>query len=341
MKQNSQPPLRLLLDSLCQGNRKSISRIITILESDKNDHKALTIELLAVLRQKQPRQAIRLGVTGTPGVGKSTFIESLGMHLVSRDLKVAVLAVDPTSHTSGGSILGDKTRMHNLSREASAYIRSSPTGKQHGGITNRTAEAAFICEQAGFDVIIIETTGTGQTDFNVADTVDIFVLLIAPEGGDELQGIKRGIMEVADLILVNKADGPLESSAKKTAAEYEAALRLLQKRIQDPPNFPKINLISAQLEVGIGQAWKDIQNLVQWRKANGIWDLVRNEQEILRFRKELHNQFVQLMSQDKNLAKLQLESEERIRKGLEEPLMAAQQIMQSLNRKSIGHDLDN
>ena len=251
MKRNPNSAINQLVDDLCQGKRKALAEAITLVESNRTDHRMMALELLSALRQGHPRQAIRLSVTGTPGVGKSTFIEAFGMFLVSAGLKVAVLAIDPTSQASGGSILGDKTRMQCLARQDRAYVRSSPTGRQFGGMAPRTSEAVFVCEQAGFDVIIIETVGVGQTDYMVADTSDIFVLLIAPEGGDELQGIKRGIMEVADLILVNKADDDLAPAAKRTASEYSMALKLFQRRGKDPKGYPKVNLVSALKQTGV------------------------------------------------------------------------------------------
>ena len=184
-------------------------------------------------------------MSGTPGVGKSTFIESFGLELVESGLRVAVLAVDPSSARSGGSILGDKTRMDHLSRHPSAFIRPSPSQTYLGGVARRTREATALCEAAGFDVVLIETVGVGQSETMVAEMADLFVLLLAPAGGDELQGVKRGIMEMADLILINKADGDLKATATRTCAEYAGALRLLRKRAQDPDGFPKALMVSA------------------------------------------------------------------------------------------------
>ena len=194
-----------------QGNRRALARAITLVESAHPVHRQHATTLLATLRKD--RQAIRIGLSGTPGVGKSTFIESFGLHLVESGLKVAVLAVDPSSARSGGSILGDKTRMDQLSRHPGAYIRPSPSQTHLGGVARRTREATALCEAAGFDVVLIETVGVGQSETMVAEMADLFVLLLAPAGGDELQGVKRGIMEMADLILINKADGDLKSAA--------------------------------------------------------------------------------------------------------------------------------
>ena len=213
-----------------------------------------------------PAQALRIGLSGTPGVGKSTFIEAFGLMLTAEGLRVAVLAVDPSSARSGGSILGDKTRMERLSRDPRAFIRPSPARSTLGGVARRTREAVALCEAAGFDVVLIETVGVGQSETMVAELCDLFVLLMAPAGGDELQGVKRGIMEMADLILVNKADGALKPVASRTAADYAGALRLLRRRPQDPEGFPKALIVSALTGDGLTAAWDQMQTLTDWRR---------------------------------------------------------------------------
>ncbi|WP_269843279.1 methylmalonyl Co-A mutase-associated GTPase MeaB, partial [Brevirhabdus pacifica] len=213
--------------SVSAGDRRALARAITLVESNRADHRARATELLDKLRANG-RQALRIGLSGTPGVGKSSFIEAFGMQLVEQGLRVAVLAVDPSSARSGGSILGDKTRMERLSRAPGAFIRPSPSQTQLGGVARRTRDAIALCEGAGFDVVLIETVGVGQSETMVAEMSDLFVLLLAPAGGDELQGVKRGIMEMADIILVNKADGELRATATRTCADYAGALRLLR-----------------------------------------------------------------------------------------------------------------
>jgi LAO/AO transport system kinase len=198
-------------------------------ESALPAHQENASELLEIL-MPYTGGSIRIGVSGAPGVGKSTFIESFGGHVINQGHKVAVLAVDPTSSVSGGSILGDKTRMESLSRENDAYIRPSPAGKTLGGVTRRTRETLLLCEAAGFDVIFVETVGVGQSETAVSEMTDMFLLLIPPGGGDELQGIKRGIMELADLVLVNKSDGDQLVAASRTAADYQMALQFLHNR---------------------------------------------------------------------------------------------------------------
>ena len=266
-----------LANRILNADRRALARAITLVESTRPDHREQATELLAELAG-HGRQALRIGLSGTPGVGKSTFIESFGLMLAEAGLKIAVLAVDPSSARTGGSILGDKTRMERLSRHAGAFIRPSPSQSHLGGVARRTREAVALCEAAGFDVVLIETVGVGQSETVVAELSDVFVLLLAPAGGDELQGVKRGIMEAADLIVVNKADGDLKSTATRTCADYAGALRLLRKRPQDAPGFPKAITASALHEEGLGAVWDEIRALASWREAEGHWERRRAEQ---------------------------------------------------------------
>ena len=266
-----------LARSVIEGDRRALARAITLVESARADHRDAARALVAGVA-RAGRQALRIGLSGTPGVGKSTFIESFGCFLTAQGLRVAVLAVDPSSARSGGSILGDKTRMERLSREPGAYIRPSPSQTHLGGVARRTREAVALCEAAGFDVVLIETVGVGQSETVVAEMCDLFLLLLAPAGGDELQGVKRGIMEMADLILVNKADGDLKPAALRTQADYAGALRLLRRRPQDPEGFPKAVCVSALEEAGLTGAWEDMRRLADWRRAEGHWDRRRAEQ---------------------------------------------------------------
>ncbi len=266
-----------LANGIVNGDRRALARAITLVESSRADHRASTEALLARLA-RAGRQALRIGMSGTPGVGKSTFIEAFGMMLVEEGLRVAVLAVDPSSARSGGSILGDKTRMERLSREPGAFIRPSPSQTQLGGVARRSREAVSLCEAAGYDVVLIETVGVGQSETMVAQMCDLFVLLLAPAGGDELQGVKRGIMEMADLILVNKADGELLAAATRTCGDYAGALRLLRKRPQDPDGFPRAMLVSATEGTGLAAAWDAMRELVDWRREHGHFDRTRAQQ---------------------------------------------------------------
>lgn len=262
---------------IAAGDRRALARAITLVESRRADHREAALALLADLARLK-RQALRIGLSGTPGVGKSTFIESFGLMLTAEGLRVAVLAVDPSSARSGGSILGDKTRMERLSREPLAFIRPSPSQTHLGGVARRTREAVALCEAAGFDIILIETVGVGQSETVVAQLCDLFLLLLAPAGGDELQGVKRGIMEMADLILVNKADGDLKPAAMRTVADYSGALHLLRRRPQDPEGFPKALPVSALADEGLTTAWAEMQTLIGWRRAQGHFDRRRAEQ---------------------------------------------------------------
>jgi len=275
-----------LATKIVAQDRRALSRAITLVESSREDHRAQAADLLDQLRG-QSSQAIRIGLSGTPGVGKSTFIESFGMMLIAQGLRVAVLAVDPSSARSGGSILGDKTRMDRLSREKNAFIRPSPSQSHLGGVARRTREAIELCEAAGFDVVLIETVGVGQSETVVAEMSDLFILLMAPAGGDELQGVKRGIMEMADMILVNKADGDLKPAAMRTCADYSGALRLLRHRPQDPDGFPKAVTVSALEEQGLKDAWDEMTKLTDWRREQGHFDSRRAEQQRYWFEEEV------------------------------------------------------
>jgi len=275
-----------LAEKIIARDRRALSRAITLVESRREDHRAQAADLLDLLRG-QSSQAIRIGLSGTPGVGKSTFIESFGMMLIDQGLRVAVLAVDPSSARSGGSILGDKTRMDRLSREKNAFIRPSPSQSHLGGVARRTREAIELCEAAGFDVVLIETVGVGQSETVVAEMSDLFILLMAPAGGDELQGVKRGIMEMADMILVNKADGDLKPAAMRTCADYSGALRLLRLRPQDPDGFPKAVTVSALEEQGLKDAWDEMTKLTDWRREQGHFDSRRAEQQRYWFEEEV------------------------------------------------------
>jgi len=275
-------------DRILSGDRRALARAITLVESRRADHRDMATALLDRLSTHN-RQALRIGLSGTPGVGKSTFIESFGLMLTGQGLKVAVLAVDPSSTRSGGSILGDKTRMEHLARDPNAFIRPSPSQTHLGGVARRTREAVALCEAAGFDVVLIETVGVGQSETVVGEISDLFVLLLAPAGGDELQGVKRGIMEMADLIIVNKADGDLKPTATRTCSDYAGALRLMRKRPQDPPGYPKAMMVSAIEQSGLAEAWDEMQTLTNWRRENGHWNQRRAQQARYWFVQELRH----------------------------------------------------
>ncbi|MEO9778100.1 MAG: methylmalonyl Co-A mutase-associated GTPase MeaB [Sedimentitalea sp.] len=313
------------------GERRALARGITLVESHRADHRAVATDLLEWLGQ-HGRQALRIGLSGTPGVGKSTFIESFGMMLIEKGLRVAVLAVDPSSTRSGGSILGDKTRMDRLSREPNAFIRPSPSQTHLGGVARRSREAVALCEAAGFDVVLVETVGVGQSETVVAEMSDLFLLLLAPAGGDELQGVKRGIMEMADLILVNKADGDLKPAATRTCSDYAGALRLLRKRVQDPDGFPKAMMVSAIEENGLAEAWGEMQTLVDWRKENGHWDGRRAAQSRYWFNEDVRQALLARLEDDDVRSQMQRLGE-LVATGGMTPSAAAREMLQEHLRR--------
>ncbi|RJL05403.1 methylmalonyl Co-A mutase-associated GTPase MeaB [Paracoccus aestuarii] len=317
-----------LTEPLIQGDRRALSRAITLVESTRADHRDRAQRLLDGLPD---RQALRIGLSGTPGVGKSTFIESFGRMLTGQGMRVAVLAVDPSSTRSGGSILGDKTRMELLSRDPRAFIRPSPSSAQLGGVARRTREAVRLCEAAGHDVVLIETVGVGQSETLVAQMSDLFVLLLAPAGGDELQGVKRGIMEMADLILVNKADGELLSPARRTVADYAGALRLLRRRIQDPDGFPKALAVSATTGDGLGDAWDQMRALADWRRDHGHFARIRAEQARDWFMAELRAGLLARL--DAPAARARIDAMGRdVAQGRRAPVAAAASVLDWLDR---------
>ena len=266
---------RALAAAVLAGDRRALAQAITLVESTRLDHRAAANDLLEQLIP-QAGNSIRLGISGVPGVGKSTFIEALGNHVIDAGHKVAVLTVDPSSAISGGSILGDKTRMELLSRRSQAYIRPSPSGGTLGGVTRRSREALILCEAAGFDVVIVETVGVGQSETSVANMTDMFVLLLLPGGGDELQGIKRGIVELADLILINKADGELQKLAERSAGEYRRALQLLHPRSLGWKVH--VRTCSSLEGQGIDQAWEVMLQHNTLLESNGQLAARRSDQ---------------------------------------------------------------
>jgi LAO/AO transport system kinase len=322
-----------LAPRILAGDRRALARAVTLVESTRVDHRTQATALIEALRGPVAdlgRQALRIGLSGTPGVGKSTFIEAFGMALVEGGLRVAVLAVDPSSSRSGGSILGDKTRMDRLSREPAAFIRPSPSSSHLGGVARRTREAVALCEAAGFDVVLIETVGVGQSETMAAQMCDIFVLLLAPAGGDELQGVKRGIMEMADIILVNKADGDLKPAATRTVADYAGALRLLRKRPQDPEGFPKALPVSAVTGDGIAGAWGEVQALARWRRDHGWWDRARAAQAAHWFEEEVREGLLSRLRRDPDLRRAMADHAEAVAAGRLTPDVAAAEILAKL-----------
>ncbi|MEQ6250174.1 methylmalonyl Co-A mutase-associated GTPase MeaB [Sulfitobacter sp. HNIBRBA3233] len=316
-----------MAERIAGGERRALARAITLVESGRADHRAQATELLATL--DTGRQALRIGLSGTPGVGKSTFIESFGKMLTAQGKRVAVLAVDPSSARSGGSILGDKTRMDELARDPNAFIRPSPSQTHLGGVARRTREAVALCEAAGYDVVLIETVGVGQSETVVAQMSDLFLLLLAPAGGDELQGVKRGIMEMADLIVINKADGDLKATAVRTQADYAGALRLLRKRAQDPDGYPKAMTVSALEDRGLPEVWTALEELAEWRRETGHWDATRAAQARYWFEEAVKAALLAELETPDAQARLKALSQ-AVAAGDAEPTVAARDFVQQL-----------
>ncbi|MET0878335.1 MAG: methylmalonyl Co-A mutase-associated GTPase MeaB [Tardiphaga sp.] len=276
-KNSSSPDIPALAASVRAGSRAALARAITLVESRRADHQAAARELVQTLLPETGK-AIRVGITGSPGVGKSTTIDVLGMYLLQQGHKVAVLAVDPSSARTGGSILGDKTRMALLSAEPNAFIRPSPSSGTLGGVAAKTREAMLLCEAAGFDVVLVETVGIGQSETAVCDMTDFFLALMLPGGGDELQGIKKGLIELADMIAINKADGDNLSRANITAGDYRGALHILTPRSEHW--HPPVVTYSALANIGIVELWQKIIDHRTAMNASGDFAHRRREQQV-------------------------------------------------------------
>ncbi|MEM6972249.1 MAG: methylmalonyl Co-A mutase-associated GTPase MeaB [Pseudomonadota bacterium] len=283
------------------GERRALAQAITLVESTNPAHRPEAAALLAAL-SPHAGGARRIGLSGTPGVGKSSFVETLGTRLTAAGHRVAVLAVDPSSARTGGSILGDKTRMDRLSRDPSAYIRPSPAGRELGGVARRTREAITVVEAGGFDTVLVETVGVGQSEAAVAEMTDVFLLLLAPGGGDELQGVKRGIMEIADIIVINKADGTLKPQAERTRADYQGALGLMRQRQGDAPGYPVALTASAATGEGVDAVWEQVTGLVDWRLAEGWQARRRAAQADAWFRAALERGLIERVHADTAMA---------------------------------------
>jgi len=309
--------------NILDGQRRALAQAITLIESRRADHQVTAQALLARLLP-HTGNAIRLGITGAPGVGKSTFIEAFGRYLIAQGRRVAVLAVDPSSTRTGGSILGDKTRMELLSREPNAFIRPSPSGGTLGGVARRSREAMLLCEAAGYDVVLIETVGVGQSEIAVSDMVDMFLLMLSPAGGDDLQGIKRGIMELADLVIINKADGELKKAAHRAAADYQTALGLM--RPKQTCWTASVMLASARENTGLDQVWEQIQAFELVMKNSGTLVKMRTEQARAWMWSEIHDRLMTAFqdSHPERVARM----EQAVADGTVPATAAAQELLQ-------------
>jgi LAO/AO transport system kinase len=314
-----------LAEGLLSGNRRTLARAITLIESTRPDHRRRAEALLAAVLPETGK-SVRLGISGVPGVGKSTFIEAFGGYLIEQGHKVAVLAIDPTSRRTGGSILGDKTRMEQLARNPAAFIRPSPTGGSLGGVARRTREAMLACEAAGFDVVIVETVGVGQSETAVADMVDLFLLLLLPSGGDELQGIKKGVVEIADLVAVNKADGEMKDAAARAAAEYQSALRMLRP-LNDAWQVPVLRCSSLS-GAGIPEVWEAVG---AYRQAVGESGLGKRRAEQARawLWSEIEDTLLARFRRHPEVAKALPEAERAVMAGETTPGLAAERLLKA------------
>lgn len=314
------------IEALTKGNSRALAKAITLVESKKVEHRAQAQELLeAVL--PQTGNSIRIGITGIPGVGKSTFIEAFGLYLLSQGKRVAVLAVDPSSPIAGGSILGDKTRMEMLSRSSDAFIRPSPSEGSLGGVALKTRETMLLCEAAGYDVILVETVGVGQSEYEVASMVDFFMVLMLPNAGDELQGIKKGIMELADALVINKADGESINLATQTRRHYQSALHLLRHS-----SFwtPQVMTCSAIKNENIEAVWGMISDFQVDATKNGALAEKRARQAKEWMNKLLHEMLDIKLKENPSVKALLPELNRKVTDGQTTPFLAAQKLINLL-----------
>lgn len=313
-----------LAAALQSGDRRALARAVTLVESTKADDRKHSENLLMALLPRTGG-AMRIGISGAPGVGKSTFIEAFGLHLTAQRKKVAVFAIDPSSRRGGGSILGDKTRMERLSRQPNAYIRPSPAGMTLGGVARRTRECLLLAEAAAFDVVVVETVGVGQSETAVADMSDLFVLLAGPGGGDDLQGIKRGVMELADLVLVTKSDGDLKPASRRAVADYHAALHLMRPKHEGLS--PKVLAVSALEGVGVDAAWSEMETIHHALAADGRLARLRADQARIWFRSEVQAVLNESILADAGLSARAHALEEAVAEGTALPYAAARDLL--------------
>lgn len=312
------------------GERAMLARAITLIESSRGEHQELAQRLLQEVLPETGK-AYRVGITGVPGVGKSTMIDQLGTNLIEAGHRVAVLAVDPTSSRSGGSILGDKTRMPRLARNGSAYVRPSPTSGTLGGVTRKTRETMALCEAAGFDIVLVETVGVGQSETAVSEMVDFFLALMLPGAGDELQGIKKGVIEIADMIAVNKADGDNRERASRAASEYRAALHILTP---DSANWtPPVIAISGQANQGLDTLWEKIGEHREKLTASGEFQKRRQGQAVKWMHDMLEDRLRAALKADPKVAARLRALEDDVREGRTTPALAVAEIADLMELK--------
>ncbi|WP_031332539.1 methylmalonyl Co-A mutase-associated GTPase MeaB [Williamsia sp. D3] len=326
----ARPPLDLaqLADAIRADKRPDLARAITLVESTRADHRAHAQELLLALGPDSG-DSYRVGITGVPGVGKSTTIEALGMHLIEQGHKVAVLAVDPSSTRTGGSILGDKTRMGRLSVNPNAYIRPSPTSGTLGGVAKATRETIVLLEAAGFDVVLVETVGVGQSEVTVANMVDVFCFLTLARTGDSLQGIKKGVLELADIVVVNKADGKHQREARSAAKELQGALRLLSPH--DALWRPPVLTMSAMENVGVREFWETVLKHKDVLEQAGEFQARRNKQQVNWMWSMVTDQLLRRLDSSEAVRGIRGRIEEEVRAGTLTPALAATRIVEAFD----------
>lgn len=314
-----------LVGEISKGNRRALGRLITFIESTRADHRDAALDVLGQLG-KPSEDTIRVGISGVPGVGKSSFIEAFGLHVIEQNHRVAVLAVDPSSPKTGGSILGDKTRMEQLARHPDAFIRPTPSAGSLGGVARRTRETILAVEAANFDVVLVETVGVGQSEYAVADLVDMFVLLVAPGGGDDLQGIKKGIVEMADLIVVTKCDGDLIPAANRAFQDYRSALHMLNPGSTDWT--PQVLRSSAHSGDGLDDVWDAISDFDKVMRENGALSAKRADQATSWMWDEVTTTLLnKIRTKNDRITSV----EEAVRNGDITPSDAARQILNDFN----------
>lgn len=316
---------------IVEGDRNALAQAITLVESSKSEHRALAEEILQYcITIAKP--SVRIGITGVPGVGKSTFIEAFGKYLTSIGHQVAVLAIDPSSSKHKGSILGDKTRMEMLSVDANAFIRPSPSSGSLGGVAQKTRETISLCEAAGFDVILVETVGVGQSEIAVHSMVDFFLLLMLAGAGDELQGIKRGIIEMSDALFVNKADGDNESKAEMSKVQYANALHLFPAN--DSGWVPVVDTCSAQYGIGIEKVWNTISDYIELTKSNQYFHKKRQQQELFRLHEQIDAKLKSQFYENSEIKALLKSAENKIVNTNASAYMLAEELMNFYQKKS-------
>ena len=311
---------------ISERNPQGLPKAITLIESTRKDHRADAEKLLEAV-MPQTGKAVRIGISGIPGVGKSTFIEAFGLHLINKGHRVAVLAIDPSSPVTGGSILGDKTRMNQLAMSDKAFIRPSPTDGSLGGVARRTRESILLCEAAGYDIVIVETVGVGQSEITVASMVDIFVTLHMPHTGDELQGIKKGVMEIADMVIITKADGPTLQSAELARADIQRAFSLVRASSDE---IPQVLLVSSTEGRGVNEVWDSISRLVAKMQADGSCQARRSSQQVSWLNQEIEIHLKDFLQQKTGYESAYKNAAKNTRTLIKPASVAARELIEAL-----------